>query len=634
MAQLERQGIPRNRVTVEFAQYGDDSDEMYNKLLGKKGQMVSVVDFAAFPTGNAFDSLNMALNYKIDKKKFLEFIRAHEEEFKTMSEKEFHDLFFDTFKVTYLTPKKEKNLKDGYRALKHYDFSKFKEKNLGDISTAFDTKLINPDFVSDHHDNSKKGLTPGKAGKIGATEYKSDAEHIATVYAKNLADYSSIEAVSMVDSAGYTDIENTVFMSKDFKNKGRMERLASILNTLVPQLIKRNKQAAKELIKISQPSIVSVYNNTLKLMKFHETQLKMYEEMKKENPDWNVIKSMSQTLPKSMAKNYTDKDKYKELLPLKSLDEWRKKGEEDIAKALSGYWSNKMEDLYQKTKTEGKEKEKALRDFINKYDEERKTLGRANKAEPKDITDKRNALKALIEDKTREFNEIKSSNKEKLSPMETEREKRKGQFERVGAVMRQDAASTKDFPSRYVSSLMEKDGMKSPFVLKRFGTMIQVALNPYAPKEVKESVDLGALASQILNELEAGFKKDGKFSDWFMKIIKKESGGHKAITNISGLGTIGLMPSKDRERYEEIVNIKNRVKKIGKKFETMMPNKKEELDKLEAKKKESAKERTKAMDFIEKRFYEILWQKYHGVKIPGSGKYELPKPVSFEKQQS
>ena len=59
MAQLERQGIPRNRVTVEFAQYGDDSDEMYNKLLGKKGQMVSVVDFAAFPTGNAFDSLNV-----------------------------------------------------------------------------------------------------------------------------------------------------------------------------------------------------------------------------------------------------------------------------------------------------------------------------------------------------------------------------------------------------------------------------------------------------------------------------------------------------------------------------------------------------------------------------------------------
>ena len=182
-----------------------------------------------------------------------------------------------------------------------------------------------------------------------------------------------------------------------------------------------------------------------------------------------------------------------------------------------------------------------------------------------------------------------------------------------------------------VSSLLERDGVKSPFVLKRFGTMIQVALNPYAPKEVKETIDLGALASQILNELETQFKKDGKYSDWFMKIIKKESGGHKAITNISGLGTIGLMPSKDRERYEEIINLKNRVKKVGKKFEIMMPNKKEELDKLETKKKEYAQERTKAMDFIEKRFYDILWQKYHGIKIPGSGKYELPKPVSFEK---
>jgi hypothetical protein len=636
MAQLERQGIPRNRITIEFAQYGNDSDEMYNKLLGKKGQMISVVDFAAFPTGNAFDSLNMALNYKIDKNKFIEFIKTHEEDFKTMSEKEFRDLFFDTFKITYLTPKKEKNLRDGYRALKHFDFSKIKNRELGikDFSSDFDTKLIKPDFVSDHHDNTKKDLTPGKSGKIGATEYKSDAEHIATVYAKNLADYSSIKAVSMIDSAGYTDIENTILLNKEFKKKGRMERLASILNTLVPQLIKRNKPAAKELIKMSQPSIVSVYNNTLKLMKFHETQLKMYEEMKKENPDWNTIKEMSKTLPKSMAKNYTDKDKYKNLMPLKSLEEWRKKGEEDIAKALTGYWSPKMEELYQKTKIEGKEKEKALRDFINKHDEERKSLGRAKKTDPQDIADKRNALKALIEDKTKELNDIKNANKEKLSPMELEKEKRKGKFERVGVVMRQDATSTRDYPSRYVSSLLEKDGVKSPFVLKRFGTLIQVALNPYAPKEVKETVDLGALASQILNELEAQFKKEGKFSDWFMKIIRKESGGHKAITNISGLGTIGLMPSADRERYEEIINLKNRVKKIGKKFETMMPSKKEELDKLEAKKKEAALERKKAMEFIEKRFYEILWQKYKGVKIPGTGKYELPKSVSFEKKQS
>lgn len=636
IAQLVKQGIPKERITIEFAQYGDDKDDLYNKLLGKKNQMVSVVDFAALPTGNAYESLNMVMNYKMNKNQFIDFIKKNQKDFSTMGEAEFKKLFLDTFELKEedLKDKAKKNISDAHKALKHFNFDKVKDLTLGsgNLETYFATKLKNPDFGSDHHDNSKGDLTAGKAGKIGATEYKSDAEHISTVYAQNLADYSTIKYISMIDSAGYTDIENTIFMNKDFRNKGRMERLAAIINSLVPQLISKNPAAAKEVIRSSEPSMTSIYNNTLKAMKFHDTQLKMYEEMKKETPDWSLITSMSKTLPKAMAKDYTNKEKYKGMYPLKSIEDWRKKGEEDIAKALTGYWSPNMEDLYQKTKIEGKAQEKALKDFIFKSDEERKTLGRANKAEPKDIADKRLALKALIEDKTKELQDLQAANKEKLSPMEKERETRKGQFERVGAVMRQDATSTRDYPSRYMSSLMERDGVKSPFILKRFGTMIQVALNPYAPKEVKETVDLGELSKKILDELEEDFKKNGAYNTWFMKVVRKESGGHKGITNVSGLGTIGLMSSADRERYNDLVDIKQRVAKVGKKFNEMMPNKKEELDKLQAKKDEAAKTRAQAMDFIEKRFYEILWKKYSGVKIPGSGKYELPKPVSFEKK--
>mgnify|MGYP002507805542 CR=1 FL=1 len=637
-AQLEKQGIPKNRISFEIAQYGDPEDELYNKSLGKKGQMVSVVDFAAFPTGNAFSDLNGLFNYKMDKEKFLKFIHNNEEAFKTMSIKEFEEKISSELglDIAKLDEKKKKSLHNAYRAFKHFDFSKAAKLNAGNIEAAFeDSKLNKADFTSDHHDNAKGNLTPGKSGKIGATGFGSDAEHIATVYAQNLADYSSIKEITTVDAARYSDLENTILLSKDFRSKGRMEKLATILNTLIPQVIKKNPALAKEIARDSSPSIVSVYNNTLKASKLNDKQLAIYAEMKNENPDWNKIQSLVKELPSRLQKGAFDKDKYKSIVPLMNVDQWREKNKKDVEKAKTGYFSPKNKEELEILKNSDTPEQAKLKKEIKELEKEiDKLSGVGKKHLGAEVEDKIGKLGALVLDKKAEIVRLDAamSQKEKdekiakITELENAQKTKLGKFQKVGNVMRQDAANPKDYPSRYMSSLLEKDGMKSPFVLKRFGTMIQVAVNPYAAEQVK-GVDLGKLANQILDELQADFKQRKIYNDWAMKIVKKESGGHKQITNISGLGTIGLMPSPDRARYNELNDIKKRVVAVGKKFDKMMPKKKEELDKLQSKKDEAAKLREESMNYIEKRFYELLWKNYHAVKVPGdgTGKYEISK---------
>ena len=53
-----------------------------------------------------------------------------------------------------------------------------------------------------------------------------------------------------------------------------------------------------------------------------------------------------------------------------------------------------------------------------------------------------------------------------------------------------------------------------------------------------------------------------KYNNWAFEIIEKESGGHKGITNISGLGTLGIMPKRKRERLKELQALKKRVSEL------------------------------------------------------------------------
>ena len=64
---LEKRGIPRDRITIQFAQYGDD-DKSYEKFLSKNdSEYVSVTDFAKFPKVKVYDENGaplITMNYK------------------------------------------------------------------------------------------------------------------------------------------------------------------------------------------------------------------------------------------------------------------------------------------------------------------------------------------------------------------------------------------------------------------------------------------------------------------------------------------------------------------------------------------------------------------------------------------
>lgn len=139
---------------------------------------------------------------------------------------------------------------------------------------------------------------------------------------------------------------------------------------------------------------------------------------------------------------------------------------------------------------------------------------------------------------------------------------------------------------------------------------------------------------------------------WAFEIIKKESGGHKGITNISGLGTLGIMLKQSREELKELEAIKKRIsnlktfgkgklsekdkenlekavkvlesdkateaeKKEAKRLkkilmptmEEMMPDKAKRMQELLDNKEVYANERKYIMDFIEEEFI-IAFKKY------------------------
>lgn len=575
MNQLIRQGIPKKNITVDFVQYGDDKNEMADKLEASKGQMVSIVDFASIP-----------------------------DEVPTLD---------DEGKKDY------KNMK----------------------------KVRQSDFTSDHHDDSpdiagNKRLAKGKAGAIGKTEYGSDSEHIATVYAKNLADPSTVKIITMVDAARYPNLMDTITLPKRFREAGRMERLGCIVNSLVSQLISKNKTAAIELIRTSSPSIVSLYNNSLKLMKISDKQAEVFEEMGKENPDWNRIAILRSQLPMNFAKKTGVDDK--KVNKLRSLDDFREKGKEDMENAASGYWSKKDEEELNRLLKVAKEGTAYVaKDKLDKYKEDIEDAIKSTKREidnMEDLASKgqkdkvvifqskkrwRNSegkyemqteylpvekfdshladIKAFVkefEEKLAKIAEVSEADA-KVDALKAEKKEKNGKFHGVGNVIRQDATSLRDYPGRYVSSLQKnKEGNRYPFVLKRFSNMIQVALNPDYPKD-KAKPDLGELSRKILKEMRDKYAT--KWDSWAWDIVFQESGGHAAITNVSGLGTIKLLPKAKRDRMKELEDYK---KRAGKKFKDIMPNKANELDGLTAQKKKLQEEKEKIIQEIEVAFYKEL----------------------------
>ena len=99
VSQLVKQGIPRNRITVELAQYGDEEkqkDKFTDKFEGRKGEYVGVTDFAKFPKAKPFEIFNQLMGFKGDKKEFVDFMKSRD--FSKMTSNEFSELFIEKFK--------------------------------------------------------------------------------------------------------------------------------------------------------------------------------------------------------------------------------------------------------------------------------------------------------------------------------------------------------------------------------------------------------------------------------------------------------------------------------------------------------------------------------------------------------
>jgi hypothetical protein len=107
---LEKRGIPRDRITIQFAQYGDD-DKSYEKFLSKNdSEYVSVTDFAKFPKVKVYDVFQTLLGWPKD----------GIYKFRTFAKKDFKSMKLDTFKKEFrdnYSPKENKFTDDSLTSL-------------------------------------------------------------------------------------------------------------------------------------------------------------------------------------------------------------------------------------------------------------------------------------------------------------------------------------------------------------------------------------------------------------------------------------------------------------------------------------------------------------------------------------
>lgn len=358
-----------------------------------------------------------------------------------------------------------------------------------------------PDFWSDHH--AYEGDKPKVSGRVGATEYKSDASHLALIRTSNMVDKETLKAIDIVDSAGYSNLMDVINLPKDFKEKGRMERLAIISNTLLTSTnLLDNPTLLPEFIKETKPSLVSFYNTILKYIRLDDIQKEAIKELTKLKPNWekvekarNLMPTMKSKISIVRGKNVSYRDK------IKAIEEG----------ALDDY--KELEDLKKKGNKRTEEEEIRYRELVNKPLE--------------------------IARKTKDASMQKS--------------KEPGKFESKGAVLIQRESRMQ----RYIWTQMNKKGLKHPFVIKRYPTLIQISVNPELPQSIKDKIDLNVARNRAMEEIKKNYMN--KYNKWAFDIIDKDSGGHKGITNISGLGVIGLMPKEDRERLKELEVFKKRI---------------------------------------------------------------------------
>jgi len=620
--QLIKQGIKPENIKIDFIQYGNSEESMKKKFKTHNKQASVLVDFSAIPKENLLDKMNQMTNYSYKEKdlqnKFLDYVKElKKNNFKNKTEfllftKKFFSV--DPLKIN----SKDEDLEKFYELYKNFDYKK--------IDTAvFNKKDYNipiaiPDFVSDHHYNYNDNLTKGKYGAI-KNEFKSDSEHIAISFAPNIADYATIKSVTQIDSADFDRLEDNFELPKNFKEKGRMLRLAIITKTLLESIMKNNKELAIYILKKSSPSIVSVYNNIIKYRKYNTMQIKIFKEIISEKPNWNLIDILRSELPQEL-KEKTSKEDLIKIKPLKTREDWIKYAEDNLIKTKTGYLTKKDEEqianTYEKKVSELRKIQKNLYEKQDKINSllkqlEEKYTKEINTTYKKEISQEIKKTKKelkTIEEKIRKIFKITSTFKKDY---EKKLDEKQGQFTPIGSkIMRQDVKSYQNMPSRYLGSALVSNGERKPFFIRRFSGMIQVSGNPDLSKELKEKLDLTPICQKVLKE--ARNKYETFSNKWAFEKITDSSGGHKGIFTFSNLNMLGLMNKKDRDKLKQLEEYETRARKAGISLEKIAKKHPESiqhsnwaiLNKLREQKAQIAQLRIKIMNEIELGLYKEL----------------------------
>ena len=484
VSQLVKQDIPRNRITVEFAQYGDEEkqkDKFTDKFEGRKGEYVGVTDFAKFPKAKPFEIFNQLMGFKGDKKEFVDFMKSRD--FSKMTSNEFSELFIEKFK-----PEQNKftngSIGKLFRALSAY--YKLSKKPLLAVASIANLQypLVEPQFVSDHHSNEQGALSGGKRGEI-EVKSPSEAEFFANKYAPGLWSKEDLEAVSMVDSAGYTEaqLKNTVFLEKHFSGADRKKCLATIISCVYDNLCKKDRTAAAWIIKNASPSLISLYTKTLEAAKYNGTRLQYVNLLSQGKVE--EAKKYLKEVPDELNKKYNRQgDPTKSIM---SLDQWKIKNKKDIENMKTGY------------KTE------------------------ADKKKLEEIKGKRNAEAMEIRDK------IKA---------------KKGKIVSHNNFSIFNGTDKKTQYTRYATTLYSKDGQRNPFSMRYWDSFFQIAKSTL----YKGTVNFSEVNNHVLEDIASFLRKEGISNFNIKRIIdnmKEKNGGHSSgIWSFQGFDMI-KPPSKE-----------------------------------------------------------------------------------------
>lgn len=538
------------------------------------------------------------------------------------------DIFLDT--VGYSDKRlKEKGSSSKGKAIVIVDFAAmpkdFDKGEKGDID-----KYHKPDFVSDHHDNSKGDLVAGKAGKIG-TKFKSDAEHIAVSYANNIADWTTIKEISKIDSASYTRLLDTFELPKNFKESNRMERLAILTSVLLSKLFSTNEQAIFDLIKTASPSLVSVYNEARKKIKLTAKQYEGLDELKKPNPDYSKIENLQKQTPYKISKENITRYSLKEKDAEEIFKKIRERNLEDIKKAQSGSFTKEN----QKQLEEAKRQKKNFEEMLAEYQESQKD----KKPDENNSALKNDILADVSAGYGKKLQGWISELENDIRKLEALKEKKQGQYKPLQSndtaeskILKQDGTATRDNPSRFLGAILSKDGKRFPFLIRRFEKMFQISLNPDVDATDKEKVNLIEDMKAALEKIRKEY--EGKKVAWAFDIIAKKSGGHAGISNASGFEVLNLMPKFDKMRKIDIEEKEKEAKLKKVKFEELYPNLVDERNNIKGWEKANQEARERIMDKIEKELASIIETKYKDIEVKSGKQMKDGKEVKYDIEEA